>query len=102
MTVRLLRLLAALVVLVGLLPCELREALPIVGELAGDCCDDDEDDAEVDCCGTAACAFVAALAPPAGVAAAPPDPGLLLIHRPAPVDRPSWRAGPPPTPPPIA
>ncbi len=112
---RLFRFLATVVVLLGLLPCEMREALPAVGGLVAACCADEASEAEAgeveagehdddgaDCCDTAACLGVArATAPMAGPGALFLD-GYLIVDTALHVDRPDRRVGPPPTPPPIA
>lgn len=108
---RIARILATLIVLLGLLPCEVREAVPVVGELVATCCAEDEaaeagedtdEDTALDCCDSAACACAAV-----ALAVAPAFEDLhtftcLTVDAPPPLDRPTWRAGPPPTPPPIA
>jgi hypothetical protein len=104
---RLFRFLATLVVLLGLLPCEMREALPVVGEFVASCCADEveagehEDDG-VDCCATDACLCAARATAPMPAAEALLQDAYLLVDEPVRVDPPGWRAGPPPTPPPIA
>ncbi|MES2639615.1 MAG: hypothetical protein V4850_09020 [Myxococcota bacterium] len=111
---RLFRFLATLVVLAGLLPCEMREAVPVVGEVFAACCaeeanaadaasaGDQEDDGSVDCCDTAACLCLARATAPIPVGEALLHDAYLLVDAPVRVDQPDWRAGPPPTPPPIA
>lgn len=104
---RLSRILATLAVLLGLLPCEMREALPVVGELVAACCADEvdageHDDEGVDCCDTAACLCAARATAPMSVAGALFLDGYLLVDTALHVDRPDRRIGPPPTPPPIA
>lgn len=106
---RLVRLLATLVVLLGLLPCEMREAMPVVGELVASCCADEveagehgEDDGSVDCCDTTACLCAARATAPMPVAELQWQVGYLLTDPQFHLIRPDWLAGPPPTPPPIA
>jgi hypothetical protein len=104
---RLFRFLATVVVLLGLLPCEMREALPAVGELVAACCADeaevsDPDGDGVDCCDTAACLGVARATAPVSAAEALLQDAYLLVDEPVRHDPQGWRAGPPPTPPPIA
>jgi hypothetical protein len=107
---RLARFLATLIVLLGLLPCEVREAAPGVGLLVSTCCAEDDEasdagedeDTAPDCCDSAACACAAV-----ALAVAPALEDLrpfayLNVDMPPHLDRPTWRAGPPPTPPPIA
>ncbi len=95
--------------LVGLVPCELREAMPVVGELVAACCADEaaagsteDDEGSGDCCDTAACLFAARATVPFPIAQALLTDGFLLVDAPVRFDRPESRAGPPPTPPPIA
>jgi hypothetical protein len=106
---RLSRLLATLVVLLGLLPCEMREALAAVGERVAACCADaveagerDAGEADAaDCCGTVAClCATSATAPVPNLRALHPF-GFLIVEAPLTVTRPTWNTGPPPTPPPI-
>ncbi|MDP2316977.1 MAG: hypothetical protein Q8P41_29055 [Pseudomonadota bacterium] len=104
---RLFRFLATVVVLLGLLPCGMREALPVVGELVAACCADEVDAGEqnddgVDCCDTAACLCAARATAPMPLAEALFQHAYLLGDGAVRVDPPGWRAGPPPTPPPIA
>ena len=97
---RLLRLLATLV---GMLPCELREAIPVVGDLVASCCADDDDGGSdhADCCATATCLCAVAAVAPAFPDLVTEEPGFLLLDLPSHLERPTTRAGPPPTPPPI-
>ncbi|GDX83885.1 hypothetical protein LBMAG42_56960 [Deltaproteobacteria bacterium] len=104
---RFFRFLAAMVVLIGLLPCGMREALPVVGELVAACCEDEAEGGEhgsdgADCCGSAGCVCAAPAIAPTLLAEVPLPEAFLRAEEPLHVDPPAWRAGPPPTPPPIA
>lgn len=104
---RLCRFLATLAVLLGLLPCEMREALPAVGELVTACCAEpveagEHDEDGVDCCDTAACLVAGRATAPMPALGILLQDGYLLEHNAPRVDRPDRRVGPPPTPPPIA
>lgn len=111
---RIARLLAAFVILLGLMPCAVREA--VAGELVAACCahedaadahddapDEDAPDEDApDCCDGLACVCAAQALRLAPAALLLPPCGFLLVDAPTHIDRPNTRAGPPPTPPPIA
>ncbi len=101
---RLSRLLLIVLAVLGSIPCELREALPVLAGIAAGCCDEpdgDDGDAPGDCCDSTACAGAVPLIDAPALRALHPA-GFLVVATPTRVERPTWNTGPPPTPPPIA